>query len=254
LNAADRTAAIESRTTTGSLDLSRGPVEILDIRAPLDRHHLNHSSFSATGSPTATLVRSQPVAMPSARSPSPSFSRAVALAGSTRSTPSSIVRPETAAAATLAVVVAAYSAWLARATAELSYNIQVNQYLDSVLLEIATQEAARAYIWDPNLTKFVDDNGPAHALTQSVISALSIAVDAAERPPKFSKTPPDWDSYVQYVFTNSPAVRHEINARAGWWPVLHIRLLAYKPATPVSEVIGTERAHRSVAAWRPWRH
>jgi hypothetical protein len=159
-----------------------------------------------------------------------------------------------AAASTLAVVVAAYSARLSRTTAELAYNIQVNRYLDSVLLEIATREAARAYVWDSKLTVFLDDNGAAHALTQSLISALSIAVDAADRPPKFSKTRPDWNSYVEYVFRSSPAVCHEVEARASWWPALHIRLLAYKAATPVMQVIGTERAHRSVAAWRPWRH
>jgi hypothetical protein len=130
----------------------------------------------------------------------------------------------------VAVGITAHSTRFARTSADLTFNIQVNQYLDSVALAIAAKPAAHAYVWDRGRDKFVDDNGVSHILTQSFICALSVAVEAADCPPGFSRTRPDWDSYVMYVFENSPAVRHEVEVHAAWWPVLHKRLVAYRVA------------------------
>ncbi len=133
----------------------------------------------------------------------------------------------------MAVVFAGYQARVAaqqtrlqRVSSELSFNLQIVEQLNSVLLEIADRPEAHDHIWGTDHPQVpARDNQSGHVLTQALIAVLEMAAEATIRLPGFAVHEEDWNSYFTYVFERSTAVRQEAQENPLGSPVLHRRLL-----------------------------
>lgn len=106
-----------------------------------------------------------------------------------------------------------------RAAAELTFNLQIMERLDDVLLRIADDPAAFSDIWSPEPPDLVE-NGRSHTLVQSLIDPVDMALCAVDRLPSFRRNAADWRAYARYLLDRSGAVRREVSANAVWWPHL----------------------------------
>jgi hypothetical protein len=117
-----------------------------------------------------------------------------------------------------------------RAAAELSFNLEVTSRLGDVLLEIADRPEAHAHIWAPGSSvRPVQDYRAGHALTQSLIDVLELAMQATQRLPGFAANKAGWGSYACEVFDLSAAVRQEVTEHPKWWPTVTNHLRTNRP-------------------------
>ena len=131
---------------------------------------------------------------------------------------------------------AGYQAWIGarqtriqRAAAELSFNLDVTTRLGDVLLAIADRPDAHAHVWAPvSSDRPVQDYRAGHVLTQSLIDALELAMQAAQRQPGFAAKA-GWGSYACETFDLSAAVRQDVMEHPTWWPTVTEHLRACRP-------------------------
>lgn len=106
-----------------------------------------------------------------------------------------------------------------RTTAELTFNLQIMQQLDAVLIQIADDPVATAYIWSTERsTQAVNDRS--HALLQALIDPIELAFTAMRRLPAFRRNSDDWQDYADNVLSESAALSAELEAHPKWWPHL----------------------------------
>jgi hypothetical protein len=137
----------------------------------------------------------------------------------------------------LAAGFAGYQAWIGarqmriqRATAEMSFSLELMTRLGDVLVDIADRPEAHAHIWAPNsAAKPVQDYGSGHVLTQSLIDVFELALQATDRLPGFAAGREAWGLYACEVFDRSAAFRQEVTEHATWWPTLADHLQAHRP-------------------------
>jgi hypothetical protein len=126
-----------------------------------------------------------------------------------------------------------YQAWIGarqtriqRATAELSFNLEVTNRLGDVLLAIADRPEAHAHVWVPvSSVSPLQDYGSGHVLTQSLLDVLELVMQATQRLPGFAANRAYWELYAREVFNKSAAVQQEVAEQPAWWPTVseHLR-------------------------------
>jgi hypothetical protein len=132
---------------------------------------------------------------------------------------------------------AGYQAWigarqiqLQRAASELTFNLEVMKRIDEVLLAIADRPEAHAHVWaGDSLVRSVQDYGPGHVLTQSLIDVLELAMQATQRLPGFAVNKEGWGLYACEAFDLSAALRQEVTEHPKWWPTLSRHLQTSRP-------------------------
>lgn len=115
---------------------------------------------------------------------------------------------------------AGYQAWIGarqmriqRAASELTFNMELMNRLDDVLLAIADWPEAHAHVWacDSSVPPS-QDYGAGHVLTQSLIDVLELAMQATHRLPGFAISKEGWSGYAREAFDMSAALRQEVAA------------------------------------------
>ena len=137
----------------------------------------------------------------------------------------------------LAAGFAGYQAWIGsrqtriqRATSELMLNLELMNRMDEILLAIADRPEAHAHVWArESSVRPVQDYGPGHVLTQSLIDVLELAMQAANRLPGFAVSQEGWGLYACEAFDLSAALRQEVTEHPKWWPNLTQHLKATRP-------------------------
>jgi hypothetical protein len=132
---------------------------------------------------------------------------------------------------------AGYQVWIGarqtriqRAGAELSFNLELMTRIGDVLLEIADRPDAHAHIWARvSSVRPVQDYGPGHVLTQSLIDVLELAMQATNRLPGFADNKAGWGLYACEVFDLSASFRQEVTEHPMWWPTVTNHLQANRP-------------------------
>jgi hypothetical protein len=132
---------------------------------------------------------------------------------------------------------AGYEAWIGarqiriqRAASELTFNLELMNRLDDVLLAIADRPEAHAHIWTPDSSvRPAQDYGPGHVLTQTLIDVLELVMQATQRLPGFAVNSEGWGLYACEAFDLSAALRQEVTEHPKWWPTLSQHLRAKRP-------------------------
>ena len=132
---------------------------------------------------------------------------------------------------------AGYQVWIGarqtriqRAASELSFNLELMNRLDDVLLEIADRPEAHAHVWTRvSSVRPAQDYGPGHVLTQSLIDVLELVMQATHRLPGFAINKDGWGLYACEAFDLSAALRQEVTEHPKWWPNLSQHLQANRP-------------------------
>jgi hypothetical protein len=122
-------------------------------------------------------------------------------------------------AAVASLVFVAVQTRIQRATAELTLNFDIMKRLDDALVAIASDQHVEQYVWATTVQERAV-NDKRHALLQTLIDPLEMALTASRRLPVFRKNRDDWHDYVGYVADNSAAFRRELHANPHWWPHL----------------------------------
>ena len=128
----------------------------------------------------------------------------------------------------MAAAFTGYQAWIGarqtqiqRATAELSFNLEVTNRLGDVLLDIADRPEAHAHVWAPvSSVKPVQNYGSGHVLTQSLLDVLELVMQATRRLPGFAANRAYWELYAREIFDGSAAVQQEVTEHPTWWPTV----------------------------------
>lgn len=128
-----------------------------------------------------------------------------------------------AASAVASLLFLAVQTRIQRATAELTLNFDIMKRLDDALVAIANDTAAEAYIWSTTMgDRAVNDRR--HALLQTLIDPLEMALTASKRLPVFRRNREDWHAYAGYLAEHSAAFCNEIETNSQWWPNLAVLL------------------------------
>jgi hypothetical protein len=132
---------------------------------------------------------------------------------------------------------AGYQAWIGarqiriqRAASELTFNLELMNRLDDVLLAIADRPEGHAHVWArESSVRPTQDYGPGHVLTQSLIDVLELVMQATHRLPGFAVNKEGWGLYACEAFDLSAALRQEVTEHPKWWPTLSQHLQAKRP-------------------------
>jgi hypothetical protein len=119
---------------------------------------------------------------------------------------------------------------LQRAASELTFNLELMNRIDDVLLAIADRPQAHAHVWAGNASlRPAQDYGPGHVLTQSLIDVLELVMQATHRLPGFAVNKDGWGLYACEAFDLSAALRQEVTEHPKWWPTLSRHLQTSRP-------------------------
>jgi hypothetical protein len=157
----------------------------------------------------------------------------------------------------MAAAFAGYQAWIGarqmriqRAASELTFNMELMNRMDDVLLAIADRPEAHAHVWacDSSVPPS-QDYGAGHVLTQSLIDVLELAMQASHRLPGFAISKEGWGDYAREAFDMSAALRQEVAAHPKWWPNLSRHLETARPEAIVRQTqIALEQEPRVLAS------
>jgi len=130
-----------------------------------------------------------------------------------------------------------YQAWIGarqiriqRAASELTFNLELMNRMDDVLLAIADRPEAHAHVWawDSSVPP-AQDYGPGHVLTQALVDVLELAMQGTHRLPGFAVSKEGWGLFACEAFDLSAALRQEVTEHPKWWPNLSDHLQANRP-------------------------
>ena len=143
-----------------------------------------------------------------------------------------------------------YQAWIGarqmriqRAASELTFNMELMNRMDEVLLAIADRPEAHAYVWARDSSgRPPQDYGSGHVLTQSLIDVLELAMQGTHRLPGFAVSKEGWGDYACEAFDLSEALRQEVTEHPKWWPNLSQHLKTARPDAVARQTqIGLDR-------------
>ena len=137
----------------------------------------------------------------------------------------------------LAAGFAGYQAWIGarqiriqRAASELTFNLELMNRMDAVLLASADRPEAHAHVWARDSSgRPAQDYSPGHVLTQALIDVLELAMQGTHRLPGFAVSKEGWGDYACEAFDLSAALRQEVIEHPTWWPNLSDHLQANRP-------------------------
>ena len=145
---------------------------------------------------------------------------------------------------------AGYQAWIGarqiqiqRAASKLTFNLEVMNRIDGVVLAIAERPEAHAHVWArESSVRPAQDYGPEHVLTQSMIDVLELAMQGTHRLPGFAVNKEGWGLYACEAFDLSAALRQEVMEHPKWWPTLSQHLQTARAAAMTRQTaIGLEQ-------------
>lgn len=157
----------------------------------------------------------------------------------------------------LAATFSGYQAWIGarqvriqRAASELTFNLELMNRVDEVLLAIADRPEAHAHVWARGLSgPPAQDYGTGHVLTQALIDVLELAMQGTHRLPGFAVSKEGWGDYACEAFDLSAALRQEVREHPTWWPNFSRHLETARPKAMTHQThVGFEqepRAHSS---------
>jgi hypothetical protein len=137
----------------------------------------------------------------------------------------------------MAAAFAGYQAWIGagqiriqRAASELTFNLELMNRIDDVLLAIADRPQAHAHVWAwASPARPPQDYGPGHVLTQALIDILELAMQGTHRLPGFAVSKEGWGDYACEAFDLSAAIRQDVIGHPTWWPNLSRHLETARP-------------------------